>query len=82
MPDARGRVVTALEQAGGLVGRQELARTWGVSRQRIAQLVTQPGFPAAVGRANGGDVWLLAECEAWRAGRRGPGRPRNAGQSS
>lgn len=68
--------MSALQAAGGLVGRQELAQRWGVSRQRIAQLVAEQDFPQSVGRANGGDVWLLDDVEAWRASRRGPGRPR------
>lgn len=68
--------MTLLEQHGGLVGRAELATRWGVSRQRVAQLVAHTDFPEPVGRANGGDVWLLDECEAWRGSRRPAGRPK------
>lgn len=68
--------MSALQAAGGLVGRAELAALWGVSRQRVAQLVAADDFPDPVGRANNGDVWLLDDCEAWRATRRPAGRPK------
>lgn len=55
-----------IEAGGGLVGRSEVAALWGVSRQRMAQLVMVPGFPDPVGRANGGWVWLLNDVAAWR----------------
>jgi prophage regulatory protein len=72
--------VRAVKDAGGLIGRAELAAHWGVSRQRIAQLVALEDFPAPIGFGNGGPVWLVSDVDAWRAARPGPGRPRaNAG---
>jgi predicted DNA-binding transcriptional regulator AlpA len=65
-----------LEARGGLVGRADLARLWGVSSTRIAQLVSSDDFPPEVCRINGQSAFSLAEVEAWRRGRRGPGRPK------
>lgn len=71
-------VVSALEQA---VGRRDLAERWGITRQRLAQLTALQDFPQPVGKIDGRPVWLLAECEAWRAARPRAGRPKR-GQSS
>lgn len=68
--------MSAMEKMGGLVGRQDLAERWGVSRQRVAQLVAASDFPVPVARVNGGEVWFGEDCERWRASRPGPGRPR------
>jgi hypothetical protein len=71
----RERLSALLERHGGIVGRVELAKQWGVSRQRVAQLLIVPDFPEPIATANGGPVWLADECDAWKAARPGPGRP-------
>lgn len=78
MPADRSRFVSAMERMGGLVGRQDLAERWGVSRQRVAQLVAASDFPAPVAIVNGGEVWFADDCERWRSSRPGPGRPKTA----
>lgn len=52
----------------GLASPTDLARRWGVSRQRGWQLTREPGFPAPIGRVNGHSVYLVAEADEWREG--------------
>jgi hypothetical protein len=68
MTQPGNRVTTALEEAGGLVSRAGLARRWGVSRQRIAQLADnreRNGFPEPLEVDGGPPVYLANEVEAW-----------------
>lgn len=58
-----------IHDAGGLVGRVDLAERWNVSEQRVAQLAAMPDFPPAVATIGKRSVWLRAECDAWRAAR-------------
>jgi predicted DNA-binding transcriptional regulator AlpA len=48
----------------------ELARIWGVSRQRAAKVVSEHGFPEAYELHGGQLVYSVAEANAWRAARR------------
>lgn len=72
----------ALQHAGGLMGRAELAERWGVSRPRAGVLVATPGFPEPVESHGRTDLWLVAEVDEWmrawseRERRRGP-KPRH-----
>lgn len=48
-----------------LVGPAEIARMLGVSRQRVQQLTSGPGFPAPVASLAMGKVWHRSDVEAW-----------------
>lgn len=48
-----------------LVGAQEIARMFGVSRQRVSQLTSRPDFPAPTVRLAMGKVWVTADVLAW-----------------
>jgi predicted DNA-binding transcriptional regulator AlpA len=48
-----------------LVGSQEIARLFGVSRQRVSQLVARPDFPAPTATLAMGKVWVTDEVLAW-----------------
>ena len=60
-------------------GVSEVADLLGVSRQRVAQLRTKPGFPAPIAELRSGPIWDAASLglflEEWE---RRPGRPRRA----
>ena len=60
-------------------GVSEVADLFGVSRQRVAQLRTKPGFPAPVAELRSGPVWDVSSLglflQEWE---RRPGRPRRA----
>jgi predicted DNA-binding transcriptional regulator AlpA len=64
-----------------LVGAHEIRDMLGVSRQRVYELATRPDFPKPVAQLAQGNVWVLADVQAWisvhRAGKgRGEaGRP-------
>jgi hypothetical protein len=51
-----------------LVTRAGLARRWGVSRARIAELITKDGFPAPVQGVRGENYafYDVVKCERWR----------------
>jgi predicted DNA-binding transcriptional regulator AlpA len=59
----------ALATWDGLGSQADLAARWGVTRQRVWQLVREAGFPAPVGRVNGQAVWLVGEADDWRKDR-------------
>jgi hypothetical protein len=60
-------------------GVSEVAELLGVSRQRVAQLRSKPGFPAPVAELRAGPIWEVSSfglfLEEWD---RRPGRPRGA----
>jgi hypothetical protein len=62
-------------KAGGLVGRGDLERRWGVSRKRIQQITAGEAFPKPVGEINGQPVWLSTEADVYRE-QHPAGRPR------
>jgi hypothetical protein len=53
-------------RAGGLVSAADLARDWGLTRQRLTVLQRAQGFPEPVGEVNGRPVWLGNETSEWR----------------
>lgn len=55
-----------------LVGTPDVAQRLGISRQRVAQLVEQPGrFPAPVARVRGTHIWRWGDIVDWiSAGKR------------
>jgi predicted DNA-binding transcriptional regulator AlpA len=55
--------------AGGLVNAADMARDWGVSRERIRQLVELADFPEPIGHAGVRPVWLAEQVADWRAQR-------------
>lgn len=55
----------ALAAADGLAGQVDLAARWGLSKQRVSQLVREPAFPRPVGVVAGRPVWLSAEADRW-----------------
>ncbi|MDP9302626.1 MAG: hypothetical protein M3P43_17300 [Actinomycetota bacterium] len=60
-------------------GVSEVAALFCVSRQRVAELRTKPGFPAPIAELRAGPVWKVSSLsrflEEWE---RRPGRPRGA----
>ncbi|MFG3710151.1 helix-turn-helix transcriptional regulator [Micromonospora sp. NPDC047730] len=48
-----------------LYGRGEIARRLGVSRQRAAEIIDRPDFPAPYDVLGMGAVWQIADVEAW-----------------
>ncbi len=63
---AHEHVRTMIGTCGGLVSAADLARRWGLSRQRVGVLVRQTGFPAPATTVNGHPVWLADEANIWR----------------
>jgi hypothetical protein len=55
-----------IDQAGGLASKNDLARRWGVSRQRVRALEEDPTFPAPLGWVNGHPAYGVREVDAWR----------------
>lgn len=55
-----------IQISGGLASQADLARRWGMSRQRVGILVRQPGFPQPAAAVNGQPVWLADEAAIWR----------------
>lgn len=55
-----------------LVGTPDVAARLGVSRQRVAQLLNEPGrFPASIARVRGTHIWRWGDIVDWLgAGRR------------
>lgn len=62
-----------------LVGAAEIAGILGVSRQRVQQLVTAPGFPTPVAVLAMGKVWQRGDVRRWAEEHRRPDRPRRGG---
>ncbi len=48
-----------------LMGTAEVARALGVTRQRVLQLLDQPGFPQPIATLSMGKVWNGREIRAW-----------------
>jgi len=68
-PASDGDAHLELVQARGL---QEI---FGVSRQRVSQLVREKGFPEPYGRLPTGHVWQRDVIERWYEENRGRFRP-------
>lgn len=52
-----------------LVATAEIAEMLGVSRQRVLQLVAQPGFPEPVADLIRGKIWLREDVVEWARSR-------------
>lgn len=50
-----------------LVGAQEIAHMFGVSRQRVQQLTSRADFPAPAVVLAAGKVWHTEDVERWAA---------------
>jgi prophage regulatory protein len=59
-----------LQGVGGLASQADLARRWGVSRQRVHLLTRDPGFPGPAARVSGRSVWIAAGADLWLEHRR------------
>lgn len=64
-----------LQQAGGLVGRPEIAERLDISVGRTWHLTRQRHFPDPVAQIAGRELWLAADVEAYRATPAPVGRP-------
>jgi hypothetical protein len=47
------------------VSQADLARRWGVTRQRVHALTKRPGFPKACMVVNGAPAYKIKECDKW-----------------
>ncbi len=65
-----------LNQTGGLIDRVDIAKRYGLSRQRAFQMTANNIFPKPVAEIGGRPVWLTVHVDRYRAHAR-PGRPRN-----
>ncbi len=65
--DKRMRYAPGVKVDAGteLVVASDIARRLDLSRQRINQLQSQPGFPKPIGRLALSNVWRWATVEAW-----------------
>ncbi len=59
-----------IDLCGGLGTTSDLARRWGISRERVRQLSILEGFPEEVVRAGRNTLYFLGECDDWRTARR------------
>lgn len=50
---------------GRYVGAKEIEQWFGVSRQRIQQLIARPDWPAPCAVLFMGKIWERADVEAW-----------------
>lgn len=50
-----------------LVGAAEIGLMFGVSRQRVQQLVSRPGFPAPAFTLLMGKIWRESDVRKWAA---------------
>ena len=50
-----------------MAGTAEIARMFGVSRQRVFQLTSTPGFPEPEATLEMGKVWDAAKVRNWAA---------------
>lgn len=66
--DLRAGLVNAVRELG-IASQADLARRWGVTRQRVWQHSREPGFPRPVAVVNGKPVFVIAEADAWRRDR-------------
>ena len=64
-----------LAQTGGLLDRGDIARRYGLSRQRTYELTHNKSFPAAVGKVGDRPVWLTLHVDRYREQAQ-TGRPR------
>lgn len=60
------RLHSQIDKAGGLATLAGLARRYGLSAQRMSQLAHSETFPAPLRLVGGGDVYSVAEVDAWR----------------
>lgn len=61
-----------LSRVEELVGTSEIADLLGVSRQRVQQLASRPGFPEPVAVLSAGTIWRKADIERWIIETRAP----------
>jgi hypothetical protein len=67
------RLRNEVAAAGGLASQADLARRWGVARQRVHEMVRDGLLPTPIARVGGRPVWLMREAsDAWWS----IGRPR------
>jgi hypothetical protein len=55
-----------LAASGGLATSAELARRWGLCRQRVSQLAAEPSFPEPVVTVGRHSLWLVTEADTWQ----------------
>ena len=68
--DRRVKLRTAILESKGIGNQADLAKRYGISKQRVWQLVHEyPDFPPAVAEVGGRPVWALGEVDEWQASR-------------
>src|SRR5262245_57322054 len=64
--DPRSPVVReALQRVGALASQADLARRWGISRQRVHQLTREVDVPKPAATIGGQGAWIVEEVDAW-----------------
>jgi len=72
VPGLSGHTVAAAPLGRrAVVGAAELARQFGVGRQRVQQIAAKPGFPRPAATLTMGRLWYADECRAWDRARKG-----------
>jgi hypothetical protein len=61
VPQAQDRI----KRLGGLASQADLARRYGITRQRVHQLAREPGFPEPAGHVSRQPVWFAAAADQW-----------------
>ena len=56
----------AIAGMGGLCSISDLARRWGISRQRARVIVRMDGFPEPVLTDGASELWFADEADDWR----------------
>lgn len=59
------RILTMLTTVHHIVGAQEIAHMFGVSRQRVQQLISRDDFPAPIRTLAMGKVWHTEDVIRW-----------------
>jgi hypothetical protein len=56
----------AITRVGGLASQADLGRRWALTRQRVNQMISEPGFPEPITYVSGQRVWVARQADAWR----------------
>jgi hypothetical protein len=58
--------LAAIERAGGLITREEIAKEWRVPLQTVMRRIERGEFPPPLRRVSGSEIYLRAQVEPLR----------------